>query len=172
MEEFIRDADLLVYDCQYTLAEYRQSRKGWGHSSMEHAIDVALQNKVKRLALFHHDIQRTDDQLDALSEQLNLASLVLLFFGVSIFGHPCISSTWQASMGWRHSSRGREWKSFFRAIHCYHCVFVRYRLPGTDVRIIGKKYQLQVVIHTLIDRIEWLYATPWFYYLFMNTPNI
>ena len=75
MEEFIRGADLLVYDCQYTLAEYRQSRKGWGHSSMEHAIDVALQNKVKRLALFHHDIQRTDDQLDALSEQLNLASL-------------------------------------------------------------------------------------------------
>lgn len=75
MEEFIRGADLLVYDSQYTLAEYRQYRKGWGHSAMEHAIEVALRNHVKRLALFHHDIQRTDDQLDTFGEQFNLANL-------------------------------------------------------------------------------------------------
>ena len=66
MENFIRGADLLIYDAQYTQDEYCQSRVGWGHSPIEHAIDVARRCKVKRLALFHHDVLRTDDQLETM----------------------------------------------------------------------------------------------------------
>ena len=66
MEQFIQGADLLIYDAQYTQAEYRQSRVGWGHSPIEHAIDVAQRNHVKQLALFHHDVMRTDEQLEKM----------------------------------------------------------------------------------------------------------
>lgn len=66
MERFIHGADLLIYDAQYTRSEYRQSRVGWGHSPIEHAIDAARRSQVKKLALFHHDVLRTDDQLEAM----------------------------------------------------------------------------------------------------------
>ncbi len=67
MEHFIQGADLLIYDAQYTHAEYRQSRVGWGHSPIEHVIDVAQRCRVKKLALFHHDVLRTDDQLKMMT---------------------------------------------------------------------------------------------------------
>lgn len=67
MERFMHGADLLIYDAQYTQTEYRQSRLGWGHSPIEHAIDVARRCQVKKLALFHHDIFRTDDQLETMT---------------------------------------------------------------------------------------------------------
>jgi phosphoribosyl 1,2-cyclic phosphodiesterase len=61
--EFCRDADLLFHDAQYTDEEYQRTR-GWGHSTYRHAIDFALESGVKRLVLFHHDPDRTDDDLD------------------------------------------------------------------------------------------------------------
>lgn len=67
LERFVSDADLVVYDAQYTRQEYT-TKIGWGHSPMEEAIAVAKRNRIKRLALFHHDPMRTDDQLDALAK--------------------------------------------------------------------------------------------------------
>lgn len=68
IESFIRDADLLIFDTQYTRDEYERNRVGWGHSPVEYAVDVARRNNVKRLALFHHDVQRTDRQIDELAQ--------------------------------------------------------------------------------------------------------
>jgi phosphoribosyl 1,2-cyclic phosphodiesterase len=68
MERFIHGADLLIYDAQYTQSEYEQSRVGWGHSPIEYVIDAARRNQVKLLALFHHDVLRTDDQLEAMQQ--------------------------------------------------------------------------------------------------------
>lgn len=68
LESFVRGADLLVYDAQYTRQEYESSKMGWGHSSMEEAIAVAKRNQVKKMALFHHDPMRADDQLDELTK--------------------------------------------------------------------------------------------------------
>lgn len=82
LEKFVEGADLLIYDTQYTEEEYRKSHMGWGHSPIEHAISLARRNKIKRLALFHHDIQRTDAQLDALAHQhcLNVGDGLEIFF--------------------------------------------------------------------------------------------
>jgi len=66
MEDFFAGADLLVHDSQYTDAEMK-SRMGWGHSSCEYAIASASRAGVKRLALFHHDPDRTDEQMDAMA---------------------------------------------------------------------------------------------------------
>ena len=65
--EFLRGADLVIHDAQYTAAEYPQ-KVGWGHSPIEYAVDVALAAGVKQLALFHHDPTHDDDTLDRLVE--------------------------------------------------------------------------------------------------------
>lgn len=67
LTHFFRGADLLIHDGQFTEAEYRSGRAGWGHSSIEHAIAVAEESGARRLALVHHDPLRTDDELDALA---------------------------------------------------------------------------------------------------------
>ncbi len=63
---FFKGADVLVHDTQYTQKEYEAGKFGWGHSSYEHAINSANKAGVKRLVLFHHDPNRTDDELEAL----------------------------------------------------------------------------------------------------------
>jgi ribonuclease BN (tRNA processing enzyme) len=65
---FFLGADVLVHDAQYTAAEYG-THLGWGHSSYEHAINSANKAKVKKLVLFHHDPNRTDDQLERLETE-------------------------------------------------------------------------------------------------------
>ncbi|TGD97459.1 MBL fold metallo-hydrolase [Methylobacterium nonmethylotrophicum] len=62
---FLRDADLVIHDAQYTAAEY-PAKAGWGHSTVEYALQAAREAGAARLALMHHDPQRDDDALDAL----------------------------------------------------------------------------------------------------------
>ena len=66
LEHFFKDADLLVHDAQYTRAEYEKGKVGWGHTPIEDAIAAAKRSGVKQLALFHHDPERSDDQLDQM----------------------------------------------------------------------------------------------------------
>ena len=61
--EFLKDADLVIHDAQYTVEEYPQ-KQGWGHSPAEWAVDYAAAAGAKRLALFHYDPLRTDDAVD------------------------------------------------------------------------------------------------------------
>ena len=51
---FIKGADLVIHDAQFSEEEYGQ-HVGWGHSTFEYATDVAVAAGAKRLALFHHD---------------------------------------------------------------------------------------------------------------------
>ncbi len=62
---FAEGADLLVHDAQYTPAEYA-GRRGWGHSTIEQALQVGVEARASRVALFHHDPLRTDDAVAAL----------------------------------------------------------------------------------------------------------
>ncbi|MCB2181712.1 MAG: MBL fold metallo-hydrolase [Desulfobulbaceae bacterium] len=68
LNEFIKGADLLVYDCQYTKEEYETGKAGWGHSFFEYVCPLAAMNNIKSLALFHHEPVRTDDQMDELAK--------------------------------------------------------------------------------------------------------
>ncbi len=56
-------ADMLFHDAQFTEKDYGSTR-GWGHSTFIDAVDLALEAGVKRLGLFHHDPNRSDDDLD------------------------------------------------------------------------------------------------------------
>lgn len=62
---FLRDADLVIHDAQYTGREY-EAKHAWGHSPAEYAVETALAAGAHELALFHHDPTRSDDELDAL----------------------------------------------------------------------------------------------------------
>ncbi len=57
------DADVLIHDAQYSRAELRQGKQGWGHSAWEDVVDFARVARVRQLFLFHHDPTRTDEEL-------------------------------------------------------------------------------------------------------------
>ena len=59
-----RDADTLIHDGQFLDGDFK---RGWGHSTVGSAIAVAVAAGVRRLVLFHHDPDRTDDALDAIA---------------------------------------------------------------------------------------------------------
>jgi ribonuclease BN (tRNA processing enzyme) len=67
--QFAKNTDLLIHDAQYTHNEYVKKRQGWGHSTPEMACHVALQANAKRLALFHHDPDRTDEQVEQMETE-------------------------------------------------------------------------------------------------------
>jgi phosphoribosyl 1,2-cyclic phosphodiesterase len=71
--EFVRDADLLIADGQYTDREYR-AKVGWGHTSLPTLLDLAGRAGVKQLAVFHHDPQHSDQDLDQLWREWQGAS--------------------------------------------------------------------------------------------------
>ena len=64
---FVRGASVLVHDTTYTTGEY-QSFVGWGHSTYEQAVELALDANVERLVLFHHRPERTDEEVDRCLE--------------------------------------------------------------------------------------------------------
>jgi CheY-like chemotaxis protein/ribonuclease BN (tRNA processing enzyme) len=63
---FLRDADIVIHDAQYHAADY-PAKAGWGHSTVEYAVELARAARVKRLVLFHHDPNRDDAGVDALA---------------------------------------------------------------------------------------------------------
>lgn len=63
-----KNADLLIYDTQFSKEEYRQ-RPHWGHSHPDDAIAIAREAKAKTLCLFHHAPLRTDDENDQILAQ-------------------------------------------------------------------------------------------------------
>jgi phosphoribosyl 1,2-cyclic phosphodiesterase len=64
--ELARDADVFVYDSQYTPEEYvgapgvGVSKKGWGHSTFEEGARLAQAAGARKLVLFHHDPTQSD----------------------------------------------------------------------------------------------------------------
>jgi phosphoribosyl 1,2-cyclic phosphodiesterase len=56
-------ADLLIHDAMYTDQGYELS-KGWGHSPARAGVVVAERAAAKKLALFHHSPDATDEMID------------------------------------------------------------------------------------------------------------
>ena len=73
--DLARDVDLLIYDAQYTEAEYEgrngtgPSRRGWGHSTYVAATRVARVTGARRLVLTHHDPTHDDAMMDKIERE-------------------------------------------------------------------------------------------------------
>lgn len=61
--DFCREGDVLIHDTTYTPEEYID-RVGWGHSDYLFSLRLAAEANVKRLYLFHHDQNHSDDKVD------------------------------------------------------------------------------------------------------------
>lgn len=72
--ELAADVDVLIHDAQYTAEEYPRRRE-FGHSAIDYAVGLAEVANARRLALFHHDPQRTDDQLDAIARSWLISAI-------------------------------------------------------------------------------------------------
>lgn len=66
--EFFRDADLLIFDSQYTFVEGVE-KEDWGHSSTFIGVDLALEANVKKIAFYHHEPTYSDFKLVNVFEQ-------------------------------------------------------------------------------------------------------
>lgn len=71
--EFVRNADVLVAEAQYTNEEY-VGKVGWGHSSLSNACALAKLSEARRWVVTHHDHSHADDFLD---QKLNLTKEIL-----------------------------------------------------------------------------------------------
>jgi phosphoribosyl 1,2-cyclic phosphodiesterase len=63
-------ADVLIYDCTYTDAEYhhpKTSKIGWGHSTWQEGVKIAKAARVKDLVIFHHDPSHDDEFMDVVA---------------------------------------------------------------------------------------------------------
>jgi ribonuclease BN (tRNA processing enzyme) len=63
----VKGVDLLVADSQYDEAQYA-AKVGWGHSSCYSTTDLGILSGAKALAIFHHDPESTDEEVDAKVE--------------------------------------------------------------------------------------------------------
>ena len=60
---FVKGAKVLIHDTTYTADEYDHYR-GWGHSTYDDALSLAIESEVEQLVLFHHKPERSDEELD------------------------------------------------------------------------------------------------------------
>ena len=53
--DFFRNADLVIFDAMYSLAEATSVKADWGHSSNIIGVELCQAAKAKELCLFHHE---------------------------------------------------------------------------------------------------------------------
>jgi len=57
--KFMKDADVLIHEAQYTPEEY-PAKRNWGHSTYAYVVELAAAAGVRRLILTHHDPSHDD----------------------------------------------------------------------------------------------------------------
>lgn len=69
MADWAAGVDLLIHDAMYLDDEYARVR-GWGHGRVSDAVRLAQDAGARRLLLFHHAPERSDDELDTMMEDV------------------------------------------------------------------------------------------------------
>jgi phosphoribosyl 1,2-cyclic phosphodiesterase len=64
--DFFRDADLVIFDAMYSLADAFSVKEDWGHSSNVVGVELCQMAGVRHLCLFHHDPAHDDAKLTAI----------------------------------------------------------------------------------------------------------
>ena len=66
--QFFRNADVLIFDAFVGPGE-NIKKQNWGHSSALYGVDIAAEARVKKLVLFHHDPERSDEDIERIWEE-------------------------------------------------------------------------------------------------------
>ena len=62
--ELCSEADLVVFDSAYSAEDYPKM-VGWGHSTVEHGVKLAMECKPKRMMFSHYSQQYSDKEIDS-----------------------------------------------------------------------------------------------------------
>lgn len=83
--KFSHGADLLIYDSTFTDDEFAL-HPDWGHSTWRAATKLAHASGVKRLALFHHNPDHDDTQMQEITRQAQaeFAGVILATDGLEV----------------------------------------------------------------------------------------
>ena len=63
---FFRDADLVIFDAMYSLADAISVKADWGHSSNVVGVELCQLARARHLCLFHHEPVFDDAAIDAV----------------------------------------------------------------------------------------------------------
>lgn len=83
LTEHCRNVDILIHDAQYIEADM-PLKHGWGHSLISQVTKLGESAEVKNLVYYHHDPERSDDDIDT---ELETASKTLKENGSSVRPH-------------------------------------------------------------------------------------
>ena len=61
--EFFRNADLVIFDAMYALADAVSVKADWGHSSNIVGVELCQTAGARRLCLFHHEPMYSDNRI-------------------------------------------------------------------------------------------------------------
>jgi len=64
-----RDADLVVFDAMYSLAEAVSVKADWGHSSNIVGVELCQRARARHLVLFHHEPANSDAQIERILDE-------------------------------------------------------------------------------------------------------
>lgn len=65
----MQGVDVLIADCSYTTQEY-PAKQGWGHGTYDSSIQYAQSSGARHLFCTHHEPTRSDDQLEAVFDDV------------------------------------------------------------------------------------------------------
>jgi phosphoribosyl 1,2-cyclic phosphodiesterase len=63
---FFRDADLVIFDAMYSLADSVSVKEDWGHSSNIVGIELCQMAGARQLCLFHHEPVYDDERIESI----------------------------------------------------------------------------------------------------------
>ncbi len=66
--EFFRNADVVIFDAMFSLAEEAAAKADWGHSNNIVGVELCQAAGAKQLCLFHHNPASDDDTLARILE--------------------------------------------------------------------------------------------------------
>lgn len=73
-KEFLLGVDLVIHDGQYVESDM-PLKLGWGHSLISEVVDLANCAKISKLAIYSHDPDRTDKELDDWQSKIDAMNL-------------------------------------------------------------------------------------------------
>jgi phosphoribosyl 1,2-cyclic phosphodiesterase len=66
---FLRDADLVIFDAMYSLADAFSLKEDWGHASNVVGVELCQMAGVRHLCLFHHEPVFDDARLETIFKE-------------------------------------------------------------------------------------------------------
>jgi phosphoribosyl 1,2-cyclic phosphodiesterase len=69
MIDFYRNANLVIFDAMYSMADMVTIKEDWGHSSNTIGVDLCSRARAKHLCLFHHEPVYDDETLHIVLQE-------------------------------------------------------------------------------------------------------